>query len=225
MHDIRSHQRKIETFTARWERPALRWLAAHMPAWVNSDMLTGVGVVGSLIIFLGYSLSDQSRWFLWLASLGFVINWFGDSLDGTLARFRKKERPIYGFYIDHVVDLYDEALVFLGLGISPLVRFDLACLGLIGYLMLSVIAFLYQLVQGEFILSYGRLGPTEARLIAIGANLLVFFVGNPVLAWFGWNLSVFDWVMVGIIGLLASIIVTTTYKQARFLAKIDRPGA
>lgn len=223
MTDIRQHKRKIETFTAPWERPALRWLASQMPAWVNSDMLTIVGVFGSLVIFVGYTLSGYHLGFLWLASLGFVINWFGDSLDGTLARYRHKERPIYGYYVDHVVDLYDEALVFLGLGASPLVRFDLAVLGLAGYLMISVIAYIYQLVQGEFILSYGRLGPTEARLIAIGANTLIFFVGNPVLTWLGRPFTAFDWVMVGIIALEMMIIVTTTITQSRFLARID-PG-
>jgi phosphatidylglycerophosphate synthase len=173
MRDIHSHKRVLDTFTGPVERPLLRWLAAHMPAWVTPDWLTAVGVIGGMVILVGYWLTGIDPNFLWLANLGFVINWFGDSLDGTLARYRHAERPIYGFYIDHAVDAYVEIMIFLGLGLSPYVRFDLACLALIGYLLLSVLVYVRTCVRGEFVISYGRLGPTEARLIAMSANTLV----------------------------------------------------
>jgi phosphatidylglycerophosphate synthase len=223
MKNIETHHRILDTFTGPVERPLLRWLAARMPQWVTPDSLTAVGVLGSLIAFAGYGLTYLDANFLWLATLGFVINWFGDSLDGTLARFRKIERHHYGFYIDHTVDVFDEVLVFLGLGISPYVRFDLACLALIGYLILSVVVYIDTCVSGEFKLSYGRLGPTEARLLAIGANALVFFAGNPTVTSLSIKLTVYDWLVMGVILLLTGIILTTVFNRAKQLAKIDAP--
>jgi len=223
MKNIATHHRILDTFTGPVERPVLRWLAAHMPKWVTPDILTAIGVFGSLVVFAGYGLTNINASFLWLATLGFVINWFGDSLDGTLARFRKIERHQYGFYIDHTVDAFDEVLVFLGLGISAYVMFDLACLALIGYLVLSVVVYVDTCVSGEFKLSYGRLGPTEARMIAIVANALVYFFGNPTITLISISLTVFDWAVIGVTILLFSIILNTTIKRARELARIDSP--
>lgn len=221
MNDIRTHRRILDTFTGPLERRLLHWIAARLPGWVTPDVLTAVGVIGGLIIFAAYLLSQRSPAFLWLASFGFVVNWFGDSLDGTLARVRKIERPVYGFYIDHAVDAYIEILVFLGLGLSPYVRFDLAAAALIAYMLLSVLVYLRTCVKGEFTISYGRLGPTEARLIAIGANTLVFFIGNPRLQLFSMNLTIYDWVVAAITGLIGVIAVLTTIRQARILAVAD----
>ncbi len=157
------------------ERPALKWLAAHMPAWVSVDMCTIIGVIGTVVISGSYILSTWDRNFLWLASLGFVINWFGDSLDGTLARYRHIERPVFGFYIDHTVDAFSETLIFLGLGLTPYVNFSVACLALIGYLLLSVLVYIRTYVMGEFKISYGKLGPTEVRVLAIHPEHLHVF--------------------------------------------------
>ena len=98
------------------ERKALVWLASKQPAWMTSNILTFIGVIGSVIIALGYILSDRNISWLWLASAGFVINWYGDSLDGSLARFRKTQRPVYGFYLDHMVDVFNEMFMFVGVG-------------------------------------------------------------------------------------------------------------
>jgi phosphatidylglycerophosphate synthase len=221
MRDIRSHQRVLDTFTGPWERPALRWLAAHMPPWVTPDLLTAVGVLGGLIIFSGYWLTGLNRNFLWLVNLGFVINWVGDSLDGTLARYRHIERPVYGFYIDHAVDAYVEIMIVLGLGLSPYVRFDLACLALIGYLLLSVLVYVRTCVKGEFVISYGKLGPTEVRLIIIAANILVFIIGNPTLTLGSLTLSIYDWLVILILFIMYTIAILTTATQARQLARLD----
>lgn len=218
MNDIRTHRRILDTFTGPLERRLLRWIAARLPGWVTPDLLTAVGVIGGLIIFAAYLLTQRSPAFLWLASFGFVVNWFGDSLDGTLARVRKIERPVYGFYIDHAVDAYIEILIFLGLGLSPYVRFDLAAAALIAYMLLSVLVYLRTCVKGEFTISYGRLGPTEARLIAIGANTLVFLIGNPRLRLFSLDLTVYDWIVAAITGLIGVIALLTTIRQARILA-------
>ena len=132
MTEVKPHQRVNDILLGPWERPALAWLAAHMPGWMSPDKLTAIGFAGAVLIMLSYALSTRSAALLWLASLGFVVNWFGDSLDGTLARYRKIERPRYGYFVDHTVDSFNEFLIIMGLGLSPYVRFDVACLALIG---------------------------------------------------------------------------------------------
>lgn len=219
MPDIKSHKRINDIFLASLERPALNWLAAHTPSWLGPDHMTVLGLFGSLVIFTGYWLTNLNPAFLWLASLGFLINWYGDSLDGTLARFRRQERPVYGFFVDHTVDAISEVLVFLGLGLSPFVRFDLACLALIGYLLLSVLVYIRTCVKGEFVISYGKLGPTEARLIAVTANTLIFFIGNPQMTVFNLDLSVYDGLVALIVVLLFGIFLSSTVSQAIILAK------
>jgi archaetidylinositol phosphate synthase len=221
--DIRDHTRTLDTFTYSIEKRTLVWMAQRMPAWVKPDTLTAFGVFGAVIIFVAYALCNIHPAYLWLANLGFVINWFGDSLDGTVARVRNTQRPVYGFYIDHAMDAFVEIIIFLGVGVSPFVHFNIAALALIGYLLLSVLVYIRTAVEGEFTISYGKLGPTEARLIAMVANTLVFFVGNPQLRIYSATLSVYDWIVCGIIVLLAVITVTTTLQQLSKLAKMD-PG-
>ncbi len=183
MSDIAKHKRVNDILLGPLERPALRWLAAHMPAWITPDICTLIGVLGAAGIMISYALSNYNRNFLWLASLGFVVNWFGDSLDGTLARYRRIERPVYGFYIDHTVDAFNETMIFLGLGLTPFIRFDIACLALIGYLLLSVLVFVRTCVVGEFKISYGRLGPTEIRVLAVLLNTVMYFGGVHTISW------------------------------------------
>ena len=221
--DIRNHIRILNTFTGEWEKRLLIWIAERLPGWVNPDRLTIVGIFGALVIFAGYGLCSLHPGYLWLVNLGFVINWFGDSLDGTLARVRQIERPMYGFYVDHVTDAFNECLIFLGVGISPFVRFELATLALVGYLLLSVLVYIRTCVRGEFTISYGKLGPTEARLIAMSANTLIFFIGNPIITLFSFPMTVYDWIALGIVGLLAIIIVSTTLRQVRVMARLDPP--
>lgn len=172
------------------ERPALRWLASHAPAWVTPDMLTALGLAGALMAGVGYALTHFGPLFLWLANLGFMLNWLGDSLDGTLARFRHVERPRYGYFIDHTVDAFSLLAISLGLGASPYVRFDLAALALIGYLLMASLTYIRVHVDRRFRIAYGRIGPTEMRVAAVGVNTAIFFLGNPVLPL--WQLTVFD---------------------------------
>ena len=221
MNDMKSHKRVNDILLGPLERPALRWLAAHMPAWVNPDILTGVGVLGSVVAFFSYWLTNVNANFLWLASLGLAINWFGDSLDGTLARYRKIERPKYGFFVDHTVDAMSTLLVVLGLGLSPYVKFEIACLALVSYLLMSVLVYIRTYVDGVFKISYGRFGPTEVRLIVIIANTVIYFLGNPVVRlWFA-VISIYD-LIAGIVAvLLAVIFIFSTIKQARELAKLN----
>ncbi len=219
MKDIKQHKRVNDILLGPLERPALKWLAAHTPAWIGPDHMTLIGILGTLVIVAGYWLSNLHTGYLWLASLGFVINWYGDSLDGTIARYRHKERPVYGFFVDHTVDAFSEVLVFIGMGLSPFVRLDLALLALVGYMLLSILVYLRTCIKGEFVISYGKLGPTEARLIAIGANTLIFFIGNPGLTLLGFSATVYDWIIVLIIALLFAIALSTAIKQITLLAK------
>ena len=219
--DIRKHKRILDTFTGPVERPLLQWLAARQPAWVTPDMLTLVSIFGAFVIFFGFLLTNYSIYYLWLVTLGLIINWYGDSLDGTLARFRHIERPIYGFYIDHIADAFVEILIFLGLGLSPYVRFDLACLALIGYFLLSVLVYVRTCVKGEFTISYGKLGPTEARLIAVSGNTLVFFFGEATISLFSLSLTIYDWIAIGVIILEVVISISTAVRQASLLSIQD----
>lgn len=179
--DVQSHNRVNDILLGPLERPALKWLADHMPAWVTPDLLTGFGCLASALTLIAYALTNLDKNFLWLASLGFILNWFGDSLDGNLARARKIERPRYGFFIDHTIDSLNEVMIFIGIGLSPYVNFDLACLALIGYLLLSILVFITTYVKGVFQISFIKLGPTEMRVVAILANAVVYFLGNPII--------------------------------------------
>ncbi|MDH3259997.1 MAG: CDP-alcohol phosphatidyltransferase family protein [Acidimicrobiia bacterium] len=220
MSEPKPHERVNDILLGPLERPALQWLAEHMPARVTPDVLTGIGIVGSLITFIGYWASSSAAVFLWLASLGLVVNWFGDSLDGTLARYRNIERPKFGFFIDHTMDSVSETLIVFGLGLSPYVSFEVAAVALIGYLLMSVLVYVRTYVTGEFRISYGRLGPTEVRVIIILFNAVLFFVGQRMVSlWFG-EVSIYDFAIGGLgVALIILFLVSTTL-EARQLAKV-----
>ncbi|MGH2535914.1 MAG: CDP-alcohol phosphatidyltransferase family protein [Candidatus Promineifilaceae bacterium] len=219
MADINPHKRINDILLGPLERPALRWLAAQMPAWVNPDILTLIGIGGSALIFSGYVLTNLSAGFLWLASLGFVVNWLGDSLDGTLARHRLIERPKYGYFVDHTVDAFSQFLIFSGLGLSPYVNFSVASLGLIGYLMMSVYVYVNTYVTGQFKISYGKLGPTEMRLFAILINTFIYFFGSPALGvGLPGALSLIDLVVLVLALLFVVVFGVSTLRRAAELA-------
>lgn len=157
------------------EKKALIWLAERQPKWMTSDTLTFIGFLGAVVIAVGYALSANPA-FLWLATAGWILNWYGDSLDGTLARVRKQQRPIYGFFIDHTVDCINESFMIIGIGMSPFMQFDIAILCLVAYLLISVYVYISAHLKGEFKLTYGKMGPTELRVIMIIVNTLWFFI-------------------------------------------------
>ena len=156
-------QRIQSNVLAAGERRLLIWLCARMPPWVTPDFLTGLGFVGAISVFLGYALSVWHPAWLWLAIAGYGIHWFGDSLDGSLARYRQIERPAFGYFIDHSTDALANLIAMAGLGLSIYVDLDVALFTLAGYLLLSIHAFLAARVVGEIRLSYLAGGPTELR--------------------------------------------------------------
>lgn len=171
-------KRELSFLLAEPERRLLRRIAAALPAWVTSDQLTTIGVLGALGTGVAYALSGTSSAWLWAASAFLVVNWFGDSLDGTLARVRRTERPRYGYYLDHLVDAFTTAVIGAGIGLSPFVELELALLLVVLYLALSINIYLESAVFGVFKLGYGRLGPTEARGILIVANVALALSGT-----------------------------------------------
>src|SRR3954467_6417531 len=152
---------------ARAEKRALRAIAARLPRWVLPDDLTALGVLSAVAIFAAYALSNESDAWLWVASGLLVVHWFGDSLDGTLARVRGIERPRYGYYLDHLVDAVSTACIGVGLGLSPFMLVSTGALIVVAYLMLSINVYLESYALGRFSIGYGRLGPTEVRVLLI----------------------------------------------------------
>lgn len=222
---------RIQTsFINGLEKKALIWIAKRLPRWVTSDMLTAVGTLGALVVAIGFVLSCQSVQWLWLSSAGLVINWFGDSLDGTLARVRNCQRPIYGYYVDHTVDCVNEGLMFIGAGLSPFLHLEFALLAFAIYLVLTINVSINAHLKGEFRLTYIKLGPTEFRLIIIIANTLLIAIPaltaichSYTLCGLSITMRVLDYVAVAIIAIMSLIYIVTTISDARKYAAIDPP--
>lgn len=167
-------KREMTFLLAEPERRALRWMAGKVPGWLNPNHFTGLGVAAAVGAGVGYALSAYDPDWLWFASLMLAVNWFGDSLDGTLARVRKAERPKYGYYIDHVVDAFATGVIGIGLGLSPYVRLEIALVLVLVYLVLSINVYLESAVFGVFKIAYARIGPTEARIILMLVNVVLW---------------------------------------------------
>ena len=220
---------RIQTsFLNAVEKKVLVWIAERLPRWVSSDLLSAIGFVGAVIIAAGFVLSTRDINFLWLASFGLIVNWFGDSLDGTLARVRKHQRPVYGYYLDHMLDGINESLMFIGAGLSSLMHLSLALCVLVLYLLLTINVSINAHLKHEFKLTYARLGPTEFRIIMVIINTLLVLIkplsefslettifAHPL------TLSLFDIVGAVIVLILLFIYLTTIYHDAKYYAKID----
>ncbi|GLT02070.1 hypothetical protein GCM10007897_34730 [Sphingobium jiangsuense] len=212
-----------QNWLAARERRLLNWLCARMPAWVTPDKLTSLGMVGAFMTFAGYVASNLAASWLLLAIAGYVVQWFGDSMDGSLARYRRIERPSYGYFIDHSCDGLATLLILAGIGLSPFVTMDVALVALAGYLLLSIHAYLSARVLGEFKLSYLAAGPTELRLMLIALTLMMMMLGSGP-GVFG-KLSGFD-LFVGVAGMILILLfVIQTLVTGRRLARTDRGGS
>ncbi len=182
------------------EQVAIGWLVARLPAWATPDQMTAIGLVGAVVTCAGYILGADSVHFLWLANLGLVIHWFGDSLDGSLARYRKIERPRYGFFIDQNLDVLGNLLIGGGLALSTFVRAETAFFALFGYQTLAIYSLTRMVLDNTFRVTVLQIGPTEIRALLILMNLLILGFGAPV-----WQVAGvrFTWcdVTVGLFGL------------------------
>ena len=181
-----------DTFLAPLERPALQWLCKQMPVWMTPDILTVIGFIGGLVMAAAYWLCNTNKNFLWIVDLGLLINWFGDSLDGSLARYRRIERFKYGYFVDHTVDITTQTIFFLGLGLSPFVHFNFGLLALVGYLHLGILTYINTAVSGVYKISYGKIGPTEVRVFLLGVNAIFYFGTNPLINLGSLSILAFD---------------------------------
>lgn len=213
------HDRSSRHLLQPLEARVLPWMAARLPRWTVPDHLTLLGVVAALGVGASYVLTNLDPAWLWGASAGLAVQWFGDSLDGTLARYRGIERPRYGFYLDHLVDAFSTVAIGLGLGLSPYMLLSVGLAIVVGYLLLSINVYLETHVHEEFSFGYGRLGPTEARLALIGLNTIAVTVGPLSFAALGVGATIFDvvgaGVALGMLGLLAIRVVGNLRRLAR----------
>ena len=212
------------------EKKILVYLAERMPSWVTSDMLTFVGFLGAVIIAAGYALSNLNLHWMWLSCFGLFVNWFGDSLDGSLARVRNTQRKTYGFFIDHNVDVINETIMFIGFGCSPMVNMSFAMLALVGYFMLSIYVYIDCHLKGEMRLTYGGLGPTEFRIIMFFVNIAFMYIPwlstwkkDIVLFHNQFSVGLFDYITVAIALLLFVFYLTSLFKDFAYYNKIDPP--
>jgi len=194
----------------------------RIPQWVNSDMLTLLGFLSSFIIAAGYILGFNNRWYLVLIIIGLVLNWFGDSFDGSLARYRKKTRPNYGYYIDHVIDSIVIMIFGLGIGLSGFVRIEIALAFVIMYLILIIHVELVTYVQNEFRYSFGLIGPTEIRIVGIILTIVMFFLPVKYFDIFGYNLTQYDLFASLAVIIMFLVIVYSIVSKGMELNKIDK---
>ena len=174
---FRDAQREQTSILAPLERAALRALARRMPVWVNSDHLSILGLLGMIGAGTFYLLSKHNPLMLHLVNVFIFLNWFGDSLDGTLARYRDRQRPRYGFYLDHIIDTFGALFLFLGMWLSGYMSERVAAAVLISYFMLAINSYLAAYSIGIFRISQWKLGPTEFRLLLMIGN--VFLIYRP----------------------------------------------
>jgi len=185
-----SARRINQALTASIERRALNWMAEHAPHWLSSDQLTILGLSAQVCAGICYALSRYHRRLLLLVIVCLVLNWLGDSLDGTLARVRRQQRPRYGFYVDHMVDVFGSIALMCGLGYSGMLHWQTATAMLVAFLLLSSESFLATYTLSCFELSQGLFGPTEIRILLIIGNLAL--LRSPYATLLGHRMLLFD---------------------------------
>ena len=212
--------------TGRVEKRALLWMAARVPAAVTPDHLTLLGLLATVACGVAYALAGSWPWLLLVVNAGLVLNWLGDSLDGTLARHRRHERPRFGFYVDHLVDAFGALFLVGGLAVSGLMTPLVGASLLVAYFLLAIQTYLAAYAIGRFKISWGGLGGTELRLLLAGLNVLV--LARPRLAFAGTSWLVFD--LVGLTSTAALLVVSVIagVRGTRALAREEgwaKPGA
>jgi phosphatidylglycerophosphate synthase len=219
-HSFKSAARQQQSILAPLEKRTLIWLAHRMPAWINSDHLTLLGFLGMVLAGVCYALALRGP--IWLAGavvcLG--LNWFGDSLDGTLARVRDRQRPRYGFYVDHIVDSFGAVFLIGGLGVSGYMTWGIAMALLIAYLLLAIELYLATYCVGVFKLSFSIWGPTELRIVlAIGTFVLYV---KPRVTILGQRYLLCDVSAVVAIAALMIIVISSTIRNTIRLYREER---
>lgn len=179
-----------QALTAKLEKRVLHWMALRLPGWVSSDQLTVLGFLAQCAAGFCYAVSGTHRLALIGATAAIILNWLGDSLDGTLARLRHQQRPRYGFYVDHVVDVLGSVALMTGLACSGLVHAQVAMALLVAFLLLSAESYLATYTLGRFEMAHSWLGPTEIRLLLMAGNLAL--LRSPWATVWGQKILFFD---------------------------------
>lgn len=209
--EFKTADRAHTSFLAEAEKRTLIWIARRLPGWFNSDHLTALGFLSLILAGGSYWLASQRSWALLLVIPLLALNWFGDSLDGTLARVRNRQRPRYGFYVDHILDALGMSLLMAGLAFSGYMTPWVGGVFLIAYLLLSIEIYLATYTIGTFHISHWRFGPTELRILLVIGNL--FALRNPYALIGGHSFFLFDvGFAIGAVA-LAAILVQTTVKH------------
>jgi archaetidylinositol phosphate synthase len=213
-------KREQNGILASAERCTLQWMAARLPSGIHSDHLTALGLVAMLAAGGAYACSRSNNLFLHAVNVCLLLNWVGDSLDGTLARFRNRQRPRYGFYVDHILDTFSMSFLFGGLALSGYMSPQVVSLVLIAYFMLCINVYLATYTLGTFRISFGKFSPTELRLLLGIGNLALFY--KPSVHLFGRSCLLFD--IGGVIAavLMIGILVASTARNIQLLYNAER---
>ena len=214
---FRAAARFNQSLTAGVEKRLLVWMGERAPRWVTSDGLTMLGLAAQIGAGLCYALARRDRRALLVGIVCIVLTWLGDSLDGTLARVRRQQRPRYGFYVDHVVDIFGSAALLAGLAVSGLIHLWIAAAMLVAFLLLAGESYLATYTLGRFEMSQGWFGPTELRLLLIAANLRLLW--TPYATLFGHRWLLFD--LGGAIG-TAGMLAMAAWVTARHTVQLFR---
>lgn len=203
-NEFQQAQRVQTSMLAAFEKKILLWLAAHTPRAVNSDHLTMLGLLAMVGAGVCYAYARVNKAALLWVIVCLAFNWLGDSLDGTLARFRNQQRPRYGFYVDHIVDSVSAVFLLGGLGLSGYMSMRVAVLLLVTYFLLSIEVYLATYVIGEFRISFFAFGPTELRILLAIGNVALY-VRGPLSHLLGHTWLLFD--VGGVIGAAGMLLI------------------
>lgn len=215
--------RRNDGWLARWERPFIEGLAHHVPAGWSADHLTGIGFGGAVLAALSYPLAAYWPGWLWVADLGLVVNWLGDSLDGTVARLRRAERPRYGFFLDQSVDVLAQTLFAAGLALSGFVQPAIAASGLAAFLAMTVLGLLRAETRGVFELALGGFGLTEVRCMFAAFNALLYFLPPRPFGLIGATLRYSDLLGAGWVLINLGFYLWTMTGEVKRLAREEPP--
>lgn len=218
---LQNAARLQQSFTATTERRVLLWLAARMPRQINSDHLTLLGFVSMFFAGASYAFARWSPLGLLLATIFLALNWFGDSLDGTLARFRNCQRPRYGFYVDHMIDSLGALFLMLGFAASGFVDWRVAAGMLAAFLLLSIESYLATYTLGVFRMSFAKFGPTEIRILLAIGNIALWLWPNAKVPGLSWRILDFGGV-IAIAGMFL-MFLTAAMLHTRILYKQETP--
>jgi archaetidylinositol phosphate synthase len=218
--EFKSAVRQQTSLLAPLERVCLSWLARNMPEWVKPDHLTLLGFAAMLVAGVCYALAKWWPPALLIVNLCLAINWFGDSLDGTLARARNKQRPRYGFYVDHIIDAFGILFIICGLALSGYMTWTIALAVLVIYFMISIDVYLATYTIGTFKLSFFKFSPTELRILLAIGNIRA--MGHPDTHALGGTYLFFDAGAVVAIALMAVVLVVSVARNTIMLYRAER---